>query len=232
MAVMAPSAAGTDNPMPAVTLHYIFDPLCGWCYAAAPLIEAAASVPGLKIELHGGGMLSGANRRQIDPQWREFVIPHDRRIAQVSGQTFGAGYFDGLLRDHSVVLDSTPPITAVLAAEALVGRGRELLHRLQRAHFVEGQRIAEASVLQSLAEEIGVAPQSFAGMFQRLSGDATDRHIIQSRAFLAEVGGHGFPTLALHRRDKGWHVLDIGPYLGRAASWTAHLTEQVGQVLQ
>ena len=23
------------------TLHYIYDPLCGWCYGAAPLVEAA-----------------------------------------------------------------------------------------------------------------------------------------------------------------------------------------------
>ncbi|MEG1327174.1 MAG: DsbA family protein, partial [Janthinobacterium sp.] len=27
------------------TLHYIFDPLCGWCYGAAPLVEAARAVP-------------------------------------------------------------------------------------------------------------------------------------------------------------------------------------------
>ena len=23
------------------TLHYIYDPMCGWCYGAEPLIEAA-----------------------------------------------------------------------------------------------------------------------------------------------------------------------------------------------
>ena len=27
-------------------LHYIYDPLCGWCYGAAPLVEAARAVPG------------------------------------------------------------------------------------------------------------------------------------------------------------------------------------------
>jgi putative protein-disulfide isomerase len=27
------------------TLHYIFDPLCGWCYGAAPLVAAARTVP-------------------------------------------------------------------------------------------------------------------------------------------------------------------------------------------
>ncbi|MGU3847546.1 DsbA family protein, partial [Vibrio diabolicus] len=23
-----------------VTVHYFFDPMCGWCYGASPLIEA------------------------------------------------------------------------------------------------------------------------------------------------------------------------------------------------
>jgi hypothetical protein len=26
------------------TLHHIYDPLCGWCYAVAPLVRAAREV--------------------------------------------------------------------------------------------------------------------------------------------------------------------------------------------
>ena len=36
-------------------LHYIYDPLCGWCYAVAPLVKAARTV--IPITLHGGGMI-------------------------------------------------------------------------------------------------------------------------------------------------------------------------------
>ena len=35
------------------TLHYIYDPFCGWCYAAAPLVKAAREI--LPVRLHGGG---------------------------------------------------------------------------------------------------------------------------------------------------------------------------------
>lgn len=102
--------------MQTLTLHYLFDPLCGWCYGAAPLLAAAAGVPGLEIELHGGGMFTGSNRREINSQWRSYVLPHDRRIAELSGQPFGDGYFNGLLNDQGAVLDSEPPISAILAA--------------------------------------------------------------------------------------------------------------------
>ena len=36
-------------------LHYIHDPLCGWCYAAEPLVQAAAAA-GIPVVLHGGGL--------------------------------------------------------------------------------------------------------------------------------------------------------------------------------
>ena len=125
-------------------LHYIYDPLCGWCYGAKPLVQAAQAV--LPVIAHGGGMMTGANRQKVSPQLRNYVMPHDRRIAEYSGQPFGEAYFEGLLRDHSAVFDSAPPIAAVLAAEQMAGRGLELLGRLQSAHYVEGRRIADESV--------------------------------------------------------------------------------------
>ncbi len=53
------SPSATEGVM-TIRLHYIHDPLCGWCYAAAPLAEAAAAVPGVEIVLHGGRAISGA----------------------------------------------------------------------------------------------------------------------------------------------------------------------------
>lgn len=45
------------------TLHYIYDPLCGWCYGIAPFIQAAHK-QGVTIALHGGGMITGSQRRR------------------------------------------------------------------------------------------------------------------------------------------------------------------------
>ncbi|MFT8171056.1 DsbA family protein, partial [Salmonella enterica subsp. enterica serovar Enteritidis] len=59
--------------MSGATLHYIFDPLCGWCYGAAPLLKAAQNIAGLTISLHAGGMMTGPNRRQINREWRNYV---------------------------------------------------------------------------------------------------------------------------------------------------------------
>lgn len=222
-------AAVNDNPSAAgTTLHYIFDPMCGWCYAAAPLVEAARSVPGLKVAFHAGGMMTGANRRAITPQWRDYVMPHDRRIAELTGQPFGEAYFEGLLRDTGAVMDSEPPTTAVLAAEALrEGGGLDMIHRLQRAHYVEGRRVADADVLTALAAELGFDAGAFASAVSRLAGEATSRHIAASRQLLQRAGGQGFPTFVLAQADGSEGRIDVGPWLGRADEWKAQLATLV-----
>lgn len=209
------------------TLHYIFDPLCGWCYAAAPLAAAAREMPGLTVVLHGGGMMTGANRRAITSQWRDYVMPHDRRIAQLSGQPFGAGYFDGLLNDTTAVMDSAPPTTAILAAGQVAGRGLDMLHRLQHAHYVEGRRIADADVLAALADDLGLDRVAFDTAFTALFGAATDRHIATTRALLADVGGEGFPTFALQHAEGRTTRLDASGYLGQPDAWAAQLAHLI-----
>ena len=201
------------------TLHYIYDPLCGWCYGAKPLVQAASSV--LPVTLHGGGMMTGANRQQVSPQLRNYVIPHDRRIAEYSGQPFGEAYFEGLLRDHSAVFDSAPPTAAVLAAEQLGGHGLELLGRLQTAHYVEGRRVADEAVLLELAQSIGLPAEAFQAAFRVAD---VQGHVKASRTLLTQVGGQGFPTLALEQ-DGQFTLIDIGPWLGKPEAFAQWLKQ-------
>ena len=202
-------------------LHYIYDPLCGWCYGAKPLVQAAQAV--LPVIAHGGGMMTGANRQTVSPQLRNYVMPHDRRIAEYTGQPFVEAYFEGLLRDETAVFDSAPPIAAVLAAEQIAGRGLELLGRLQSAHYEEGRRIADEAVLLELAKDIGLEPQAFQAAFK---GAETDGHIKDSRALLAEVGGQGFPTFALEHNGQ-FTLIDISPWLGKPQAFAAWLSQSL-----
>jgi putative protein-disulfide isomerase len=202
-------------------LHYIYDPLCGWCYGAKPLVQAAQNV--LPVVAHAGGMMSGANRQRVSPQLRNYVIPHDRRIAEFTGQPFGEAYFEGLLRDHSAVFDSTPPIAAVMAAESIDGGGVQMLGRLQTAHYVEGRRIADSTVLLELAVERGYAQEDFHIAFEPVD---TEAHIKASRQLLAQLGGQGFPTFALEQ-DGQFKLVDISPWLGKPQPFADWLKQSI-----
>ena len=207
----------------ATTLHYIYDPLCGWCYGAAPLVKAAREV--VRVTPHGGGMMTGARRQTVTPQLRAYVAPHDERIAQLSGQPFGVGYREGLLRDPGAVFDSEPPIAAMLAAEELAGRGLDMLARLQIAHYVDGQRIAERSVLIAVATGIGLDAADFAAALDRQTGAAVQAHIRETRALMTQVGAQGFPSFVLESEGRLQSV-DIASFLGRPPDLQAWLRSQ------
>lgn len=218
----------TDRADPGAILHYIFDPFCGWCYAAAPLLDVALQLSAppahtLRIQLHAGGMMMGSHRQLVTAQLRDYVLPHDARIEALTGQAFSAAYRDGLLRDRAAVFDSEPPITAILAAESAAneqraGLGLKLLKRLQHAHYVEGRRIAEWDVLLACAVELGIAAADFRSSYQQLYGPATQQHVDASRRLLAQVGGRGFPTL-VWQHGNALSVLPWDRYLGEPMRW-------------
>lgn len=212
--------------MSPVTLHYIHDPFCGWCYAAAPLVKAAREV--LPLRWHAGGMMAGPRRQPVSEALRAYVLPHDRRIAQLTGQPFGEAYAEGLLRDTTAVLDSEPPIAAMLAAEAVAGRGLDLLARMQAAHYVEGRRIADRPVLEDLAAAIGLDRAGFAQALGEAEGEAVQGHILQTRALMQRLGLGGFPSFVLEREGR-WSPVEVGPFLGQPAQWADWLRLQLPQ---
>ncbi|MFL9923892.1 DsbA family protein [Herbaspirillum lusitanum] len=202
------------------TLHYIYDPLCGWCYGAAPLVAAARTV--LPVAAHAGGMMAGSSSQPVTPALRNYVMPHDQRIAGMTGQSFGENYFNGLLQDSGAVFDSGPPIAAILAMQALDGRGLDMLSAIQLAHYRDGKRIADVAVLRALAQDLNVNPEEFDRAYRHAENEELDQHIADSRAFLNEVGGRGFPTFVLQRGDE-LSVLDAGRWLGRPDHWLEFL---------
>ncbi|PIW62463.1 DsbA family protein [Shewanella sp. CG12_big_fil_rev_8_21_14_0_65_47_15] len=206
------------------TLHAIIDPLCGWCYAAAPLLDAAAKA-GFTIQLHGGGMLTGSRRKQIDANWRDYVMPHDLRIAELTGQPFGESYFDGLLRDTTIVLDSAPPIKAMLAVDTMGGDALAYLHSVQLAHYRDGHCASDEGNLARLAVELGLDPISFAQHYAQ-GDDKLYKHILGSRALLNLIGAQGFPTMAMETEDGKITAININRYYGQPAQWVSYLKTQ------
>lgn len=211
---------------PNATLHYFFDPLCGWCYGGAPLIHAAAGLDGLALQLHPGGMMSGDRRQSVSPALRDYVMPHDARIAALSGQPFGDNYFNGLLQDAGATFDSTPPTLAIMAAGALGADPLAMLGRLQQAHYAEGRRIADAGVLLKLAAELGLDVAAFEAEMQKQAA-VFDACVGRTRQLMAQHNLRGFPSLLLEQGERLTR-LDLSPFLGQPQAFAGHLRGLIG----
>jgi len=213
--------------MSVATLHYIHDPLCGWCYAAQPLVSAAQAQLGgrLALRLHGGGLFG--EPRRVDAALAQHIVHSDERIAQLSGQPFGEAYKQGLLADDGTVLYSLPPIAAVLAAESLdAAKAYPMLVAIQNAHYQRGLRVAEPPVLAELAEETGLDGAAFTQAMAYTEGHAVFEHVEASRRLLDEVGGQGFPTLLLET-DGRRALLPHHHYYGRPDAFVQMLAAQL-----
>lgn len=210
--------------MNTITLHYIYDPYCGWCYAAAPLIAIAANHPNIHLELHGGGMLAGNARLHLDDQFRQYILQSDKRIAAMTGQVFGDDYI-AMLHQPNVVMDSTPPQTAILAATKQ-GKGVEMLKALQKAHYVSGRQIKQPEVLAEVAQEIGLNIDQFQKDYAQCAQTETDAHIAQSKQLLGQSGASGFPTLLIEQQGK-WLRVPLQNYLGEPEKWQQFLDSLV-----
>lgn len=201
------------------TLHYVYDPLCGWCYGTAPLLKAAANVPGLAIELHAGGLWLGARRQPMGVALRDYVRPHDERIAALTGQPFGEDYFEHLLLDERLTLDSEPPIRAILAVRTMGGDDLGMLHRLQETHYRDGLWLGEMERLVSLAREAGLDATEFR---QAYATAPLDTHLAESQQWLSQIGSQGYPTLALARQGQ-LVPISASAFLGQPAEFADHL---------
>lgn len=208
-------------------LHFVIDPLCGWTYAAGPLMELTRSIENIATVVHGGGMLTGDRSQQVTSQWRDFVTPIDRRIADISGQPFGTKYYDVLLQDNSIVLDSTLPTIAILVAQDIKQLGIDMLNLLQDAYFNLGKNICSTTVLTELAEQLAIDSTTF----NRLSAayqNRIEQHFNNSRHLLQTIQGTGFPSAALEINSQ-LIPLAISRFYGQPQHWLGYLNTQLTQ---
>ncbi len=183
--------------MNAPVLHYVYDPLCGWCYAAEPLFHAAGEA-GVPIVLHGGGLWDPAVHA-TDAK-RRMMRETDDRIGQLTGQPFGVAYLDGLLVDPASVWWSRPTIAAVLAAQAVrPGSGAAMVAAIQHAHYVEGRRVVEDAVLIVAATRDRTGRRRRSA--RRWSSAPVDRHIRDTRALMRRYGLQGYPSFLFEREN-------------------------------
>jgi len=199
------------------TLHYIYDPLCGWCYGAEPLVWAASRVDGLALRMHAGGLWPQPTR--LPTETRRYIQQADARVGQMSGQPYGEPYLNGLLFDPELVLESRPVIAAVLAAQAVdPSKALAMLRGIQHAHYERGEHVVRPDALRRVAVEVGLDAGAFE---QALATVAVDEHIGASQELMNNVGARGFPTFVLQIGDD-WFAVPHGRFAstpGKFAEW-------------
>jgi len=191
------------------TLQYLFDPLCGWCYGATPVVSGLLEASGIRLELLPTGLFSNEGARPMDDAFATYAWSNDQRIERLTGQCFTERYRQQVLGDRQRLFDSGPA-TVALTAVSLTHPARELkaLEAIQHARYVDGRDVTSTTTLVGLLEALGLKAaatrltQPDAGLL-----GANRARVVRAQALMREFGARGVPTLIVESGVKR-RVLD------------------------
>lgn len=193
-------------PPEEVSLVYLMDPHCGWCFGHGKTIrtfhERVIEHSSLGFKILTGGLFIPriAGSAEFADDKRSIAA----RVEHQFGVSFSPDYFDNVLA--SGWIDSTPSSRAIHACEILdQSRTLQFAGHLVDAAFLEACNISLPEVVLAIAKEQGFDPAAFAETMASPSvTDALDR----SLRFAAQAQT-GFPTVFLLDNTRG-DVVHVG----------------------
>jgi putative protein-disulfide isomerase len=182
------------------TVTYLFDPLCGWCYGATPMLDRLAA-SGVAIELLPTGLFSGAGARPLDAGFAAHAWANDQRIERLSGQRFSQAYLDNVLNVRGTLLDSSAATLGISAA-GLDDPHRRLpaLKAIQQARYVDGRDIVTTDGVAEVLADAGMTDAAEALKAPADALLAENRDLVgRGRALFQRLHANGVPSLAIIR---------------------------------
>ncbi|OLU32225.1 DsbA family protein [Pseudomonas sp. PA27(2017)] len=201
--------------MASFNLLYIFDPLCGWCYASSQILATLADRWPGQLNMLPSGLFSGAGARTLSTAWAAHAWSNDQRIEAATREVFSIAYRDKVLADTDTAFDSSPINRALTAAQQIDATLEpRLLRHLQLARYVQGENTSSTQVVARLTAQflirIGHQIDSVVLARQLASCEAlarqTDERIQTTQALMNRFGIQGVPQL-LVRVDERTHTL-------------------------
>ncbi|MGR3821668.1 MAG: DsbA family protein [Salipiger marinus] len=198
---------------PSIQFTYLFDPLCGWCYASAPALKRISEAHADRLRMMPTGLFVGS--RPV-AAIADHARRNDGRIQDLTGQRFTEAYHQGVMRAPGGVF-SSKALTRALVALGRIDPAIEprFLHAAQTARYVDGKDTSRAAVVAGIAVRLARdagAEIDLSDFLARMTDDPaleveTDRRIAEGRATMSRLGIQGIPQLIV-TDDRGTRAVD------------------------
>lgn len=205
-----------------VSVHYFFDPMCGWCYGASSLVEILAKMPEFEIIYHPGGMIP---KRAIEQSFRQHILQADSQIAAITKAHFGDVYKARVTGEGDFVVDSYATTRAFLVGQEMGIEAHKMLENIQKAHYQDGMHLDELDVLAELAVSLGLDKAIWNEKMAASEPKMMDA-IEESHQLMSQMQVSGYPTLIIEKEGQLTRLAHSF-YYGKPAEWKNHLTSLV-----
>jgi putative protein-disulfide isomerase len=178
-----------------LSLIYIGDPMCSWCYGfGIPLGQLLASHPDLPVQLVLGG-LRAYNTQVMDAALKAKLRQAWAGVAQRSGQPFSQALFER----EDFIYDTEPACRAVVTVREHAPRlALAMYHAIQQAFYADGRDTTKAAVLGEIWDEVHGRTKEAWGHIDFLRDFESELMRQRTRDDFAQAqrwGVRGFPTL-------------------------------------
>lgn len=182
-----------------MTLYYIHDPMCSWCYAFKPVFDQLKNA--LKEDVNIVYVCGGLAQHTDDPMPRDQqkkIKAIWQQIEEEVGTQFNYDFWE----------KCTPKRATYLACQALILAREEkkeeaMLQAIQEAYYLKAQNPSEISVLTKLAQDIGLDKKKFE---QRLNTQETQALLDEDLNLRRKLGVRVFPTLLLKYKKECYPI--------------------------
>lgn len=201
-----------------MTLFYIHDPMCSWCWGYRPTWQKlkAALPDNIQVENLLGG-LAADNDQPMPVEMQHTIAGHWQNIQSMLGTEFNFDFWD----QCSPRRDTYKASRAVVAA-ASQGLEEEMITAIQRAYYLRAMNPSEADTLVQLATELGMDTADF--RLDLVAAD-TDTKFRQQIHQARRLGIRSFPSLVLTTADGNKPVtLDYKDYRISLAEISEHIS--------
>ncbi|PJG82306.1 disulfide bond formation protein DsbA [Caviibacterium pharyngocola] len=177
---------------------YLYDPLCGWCYGASPVLQKIAE--NYPLVLQPTGLFSGTGRK-MTAEFAHHAWTNDQRINKLTGQQFSEDYLHNILETESN-FDSYNILLA-LAAVRQIAPEQEMkaLNALQEVRYISGRDNTDFAVITEVLEMLGLG-KAVELCQTEATKQMVEQQIEQGQQLASLHQVQGVPNVILHKGEE------------------------------
>ncbi|MDC1067899.1 DsbA family protein [Candidatus Kapabacteria bacterium] len=179
---------------------YIFDPLCGWCYPMADVINKSITKYSndFDFEIISGGMVLGERAGKIGEKFA-YVNDAYKSVESHTGAKFGPAFLKELEKGELMMSSLEPSIALQVVKELDPSSAFKFAHSLQNALYFDGIDLTSFDNLLKIAKDNNVDENDFTDLY---NSEDYSRKTLSDFEFASKLGVNGFPTILLEKNQE------------------------------
>ncbi len=191
-----------------LTIIYIYDPLCGWCYGFSGVMKSLYEKhqQEFDFEVISGGMILGDRKGSITGI-SDLIRSHYPHLVETTGAKFGEPFLKAL-SEGGIYMSSEKPCIALSVFKSYRPQEAVLFVRdLQKLLYQEGKDLTLDETYPSLAKAYKIDPQEF---MEKLNTEEYKQAAYYDFALARQLQVTGFPAAFIRTGEHHFYKITKG----------------------